>query len=471
MNLSIKAFFTSLGVLNLLIAGVLVLSLYELDQSSHRLKDIEHNRFLMIQKADELRQTSDDLTRFVRTYAVTLDERYRQGYHSVLGIRNGKDIRPMHQERIYWDLLEPLRSLRHPLDKRSSLKKEMEKLPYTKYEIEKLKESENNSNQLVSIEIEAFNALEGLYKDKDGRYTIKKRPDQQLAIGLLHSDSYHKAKERIMLPIDEFLASLDERTQKEIETYNDEVTAEIRFVAIVFSVNVLILILAYLFIAPKILTPIKRMTRLIDQYQNGERGLKETVENDDEIGSMIRHFFVMMQSLDKRFDIIQKITITDELTNVYNRKYYNEKVSESLSLYKRYKTPFSMIMYDIDRFKDVNDTHGHDVGDKVLVKSCVLVRALIRESDHIFRIGGEEFIVILSETKLAEATSVAEKIRQSFSVTSIFKDVYITISAGLTEVRPNDTEESIYQRVDDLLYLSKKDGRDKVSTQIVGDVL
>lgn len=157
-------------------------------------------------------------------------------------------------------------------------------------------------------------------------------------------------------------------------------------------------------------------------------------------------------------------TYIDDLTKLNNRKSYNENIKQLLSQYNRYKTPFSIIMYDIDDFKQVNDTYGHATGDKVLIDMSELIKSHLRDSDYIFRIGGEEFIILLTETQLDKAKSVSEKIR--YSVENNLKTIenqIITISIGLTEVKENDNEDTIFMRVDDLLYKSKESGKNRVS--------
>lgn len=154
----------------------------------------------------------------------------------------------------------------------------------------------------------------------------------------------------------------------------------------------------------------------------------------------------------------------DELTKLHNRKAYNERMEELLSLKKRNKTSFSMIMYDIDNFKSVNDTYGHRVGDTVLIQMSALVKSYIRESDYLFRIGGEEFIILLTETDVKDALTVATKICKS--VENDLKNIIntpITISLGLSEANESDTEDTIFKRVDTLLYKSKNDGKNRVS--------
>lgn len=166
----------------------------------------------MIQTADRLRQSSDNLTHFTRTYVVTADKKFKKQYFDTLDIRNGKKKRPHLYNAVYWDLEKDLRNKKHPDNKRVSLKEIFNSLPYTKEELEKLELSEKNSNQLVNLEVEAFNTMIGLFKDSENNYTIKKEANQNLAIKLLHSKDYYHAKHLIMNPIDDFIIMLENTT-------------------------------------------------------------------------------------------------------------------------------------------------------------------------------------------------------------------------------------------------------------------
>ncbi|MDQ7083847.1 MAG: GGDEF domain-containing protein [Sulfurovum sp.] len=179
---------------------------------------------------------------------------------------------------------------------------------------------------------------------------------------------------------------------------------------------------------------------------------------------MSQEFERMRTVLDEKYTLIEQIIITDELTQIYNRKFYNDKVLECMSLYHRYQTPFCIIMYDIDNFKNINDSYGHSIGDKVLIQMSALVQSLLRDSDYLFRIGGEEFIVLLPQIQLSEAKNVAEKIRKNVSTLEILEDEAITVSIGVAQMGAKDTEDSLYHRVDELLYVSKNHGKNRVSS-------
>lgn len=156
-------------------------------------------------------------------------------------------------------------------------------------------------------------------------------------------------------------------------------------------------------------------------------------------------------------------TYIDELTKINNRKSYNERIEELIAEYKRYDVEFSMIMFDIDFFKLVNDNYGHHIGDEVLIHLAKLVKSYIREGDYFFRVGGEEFIILLKHTHINEATKFAENIRKKVeNELNIIDDKKITISLGVTEVRKDDSVKTLYKRVDKCLYSAKNSGRNRV---------
>ncbi|WP_428739732.1 GGDEF domain-containing protein [Sulfurimonas sp.] len=185
---------------------------------------------------------------------------------------------------------------------------------------------------------------------------------------------------------------------------------------------------------------------------------------------LIKFFGKTLLNLDKVQTLNQQLkqqTYTDELTQLQNRKAYNEKLDELYAHYKRYNTTFSMLLFDIDLFKHINDTYGHLVGDEVLIKLAQIVRSNLRKTDYCFRIGGEEFMILLSNTRKKDAVVFAEKLRKTIEENLYVNDSeVVTISIGVVEIQENDTLESLYKRVDDNLYFSKEHGRNQVNSHL-----
>ena len=168
-------------------------------------------------------------------------------------------------------------------------------------------------------------------------------------------------------------------------------------------------------------------------------------------------------SLEKANQQLKEQSLLDELTEIKNRKAYNLKLKSLLAAFERYQTPFSIISIDIDDFKVINDSFGHDVGDKVLRNFSALIEENIRQTDHFFRIGGEEF-VILSESKTKiDAIKLAKKLCHTVAGKALLSDISITISLGICKVTKGDSQNSIAKRVDTLLYQSKSNGKNTVT--------
>ncbi len=152
----------------------------------------------------------------------------------------------------------------------------------------------------------------------------------------------------------------------------------------------------------------------------------------------------------------------DALTGVYSRMAYDDRIAQEISRWNRYQAPFSYAILDIDHFKRINDNYGHNAGDKALKIVAQIMQRYVRQSDYVFRIGGEEFVLLLSNTDADGASKLVEKMRQGIAGSSFhFKGepVQLTLSAGITETRPGDNVETIYERADEALYQAKNSGR------------
>jgi diguanylate cyclase (GGDEF)-like protein len=165
-------------------------------------------------------------------------------------------------------------------------------------------------------------------------------------------------------------------------------------------------------------------------------------------------------------DELQRMSITDPLTGVANRRRVLAAGQGEVDRCRRYNMPVSVMMLDIDHFKAVNDTYGHDVGDMVLKASVQFAQGVLRKSDLLGRLGGEEFCVILTNTSLSQALTAAEKVRHAFEeavVDTGMKTVKFTASFGVAEVRlGQETFEQALKRADEALYVAKKTGRNRV---------
>ncbi len=156
---------------------------------------------------------------------------------------------------------------------------------------------------------------------------------------------------------------------------------------------------------------------------------------------------------------------TDALTGCGNRVSMDSTIAREIKLAIRNNTPLSIIMFDLDHFKAVNDTHGHQCGDYVLKHIVKETQKKLRETDIIFRYGGEEFLILLHQTDKAGAAIVAEQVRSCIEQLTLDfeeKHLNITISLGITSLATTDTNESMIKRADEALYIAKNSGRNRV---------
>jgi diguanylate cyclase (GGDEF)-like protein len=158
---------------------------------------------------------------------------------------------------------------------------------------------------------------------------------------------------------------------------------------------------------------------------------------------------------------LEKEKIIDPLTKLYNRRHFIENFNYFIDLYDRYKRPFSIIFMDIDNFKKINDTYGHQKGDEVLINLSKHILHQLRNTDLAFRYGGEEIVIILPETEIYEAFQIAERLRQSIKEKIKIKSKPVTVSMGVGTYN-GEGMFSFIERVDEAVYKAKRSGKDKV---------
>lgn len=203
----------------IVLLSVVVLLSYALYTNFNELNNKQEIRQQSRLTADLMRQSSDDLTRFSRTFVITGDAKYEKIYWDILNIRNGKKAVPANYNRVYWDLVIGDEKYFHGDENVISLVEMMTKMGFTKQEFAQLYQSKTLSDQLSSTEIMAMNAVKGIYKDKGGNYTIHKEPNKEMAVNLIFGPQYHIDKAGIMKPIDVFFEKIDKRTNSEVQKY------------------------------------------------------------------------------------------------------------------------------------------------------------------------------------------------------------------------------------------------------------
>ncbi|SEL03152.1 PAS domain S-box-containing protein/diguanylate cyclase (GGDEF) domain-containing protein [Colwellia chukchiensis] len=166
--------------------------------------------------------------------------------------------------------------------------------------------------------------------------------------------------------------------------------------------------------------------------------------------------------LEQKLIEIESISNIDPLTQIANRKFFECELEKEIIRANRYHHPLTLVMFDLDNFKDINDIHGHKVGDAILCRVCELVTCNIRDVDLFARWGGDEFVIIFPELTKTQAHQTSEKLRQLISQHQTSMTSAITCSFGVAQYREGDSINTLFQRVDRLLYHSKQKGRNQV---------
>lgn len=187
-----------------------------------------------------------------------------------------------------------------------------------------------------------------------------------------------------------------------------------------------------------------------------------------EVG-LIRIYVLDITQRKRAEEEIYLLATTDSLTGIANRRQFSTILSGEVDRAKRYGTPMSVVMYDIDYFKRVNDTYGHDVGDLVLQALTGLVKENIRTNDVLARWGGEEFMVLMPQSDIQAARDASEKLRLAIAAHHFDQCDKLTVSFGVASFERQDDLNSLLKRVDDALYRAKAQGRNRVEI-LTGEV-
>ena len=194
-------------------------------------------------------------------------------------------------------------------------------------------------------------------------------------------------------------------------------------------------------------------------FEGRVQALNFQIDNEDAV-------LWVASNITERHQLEQKLRLqseTDELTGLYNRRYFDQAIASELSRARRYQEAISLFIFDVDHFKAINDTHGHKVGDAVLCEIASLTASNTRESDIVTRWGGEEFLVLMPHTSLDMAEKVANTFCNFIEKYQFEHDISMTISIGVAEWKiETESVDSLISRADEALYKAKHAGRNCV---------
>lgn len=195
------------------------------------------------------------------------------------------------------------------------------------------------------------------------------------------------------------------------------------------------------------------------------RQRKSLRDQKDYFERLLRANQRMAAELERAHEQAIQAAFTDELTGVPNRRHILKLAASALTDPRKHSQPVSFALLDLDHFKKINDTHGHAGGDAVLRHFCQHTQSHLRAGQAMGRLGGEEFLLLLPGTELADAQTALERVRHTLEPQA---GIRYTFSAGLAQARPEDTVDAVLERADRALYLSKERGRDCTSSELMG---
>lgn len=354
---------------------------------------------------------------------------------------------------------------------------QVRRIGLTPAEMVKLSTAKNYSDQLVSTELTAMGRMAGGSKPGSAAHVA--------AIELLHNAAYHEAKARVMQPLAELNEMLRSRAQSRVDAAV-QISFYLRLGLIAMAViemaclwwvyrslnrilgsslrelhDYIVRLGADPLATPPQAPPYKdSIVDWLAQMQVRLNVLHHRHEQNEEI---LRQ---RTEELEARNQELRRLNRKDALTGLQNRLSADERLVQEFNRFKRNADPaqgYAVLFADIDHFKHVNDTYGHDIGDRVLCQLGLVLEASLRQTDYLARFGGEEFLILLPDTEIEGATTLAEKIRVAVMAHSFPVDGQLTISIGVTLVNVQDSSDSdALHRADVALYRAKNGGRNRV---------
>jgi diguanylate cyclase (GGDEF)-like protein len=253
-----------------------------------------------------------------------------------------------------------------------------------------------------------------------------------------------------------------------MEQGRDQILAEVTRLRTrtLLGVGILVALIGFLayLLSRGIVAPLASLTEAAGRVADGDLDVQVPVRRGDELGTATQVFNDMVEQLRHSRERLEQLSTTDALTQLANRRHVLHKLATHLERFQRSGTPFSVLLIDADNFKGINDDVGHVVGDKVLSEMGAILNRELRTVDAAGRYGGEEFLVVLDDTRVDEALEAAERIRLAIETTQVTAEdisISFTVSIGVAEISAGEDEDQLIMRADAALYQAKDQGRNR----------
>ncbi|MDP3700234.1 MAG: EAL domain-containing protein [Hylemonella sp.] len=443
----------------LVVALIAAFALYV--ETERRIDRANERLHLSHQLADQLRMSSEDLTRAARSYVQTGETIYRQQFDDILAIREGREPRPVNDHGSYW---EPVTVEGKPVQtdggRHESLLELIGRSGISEPEYRQLELAKNNSDALTRIEYAAMALV-----DTPGPNMPERR---QTASQMLHDGVYRQAKADIMRPIASFHDQMDQRTRREV-TEATQIATLTRLVVMGLGVAVL---LALWGSVRKLRTLLGGTPDEVHAHiaRLGQGNFREEIKIEPGRKNSVLGWLSQTQQQLHQLDLgrreasaqLAQLADFDPLTGLPNRRLLQDRVDTALSHAGRHGESLALMFLDLDRFKNINDTLGHHLGDELLVQVAQRLKSTLREEDTVCRHGGDEFVLLCRGTDANGAAQVARKVlslaAEHYRVGS--HDLAVTCSIGIA-IYPSDGNslETLSMSADTAMYRAKQAGR------------
>jgi signal transduction histidine kinase/ActR/RegA family two-component response regulator len=355
--------------------------------------------------AQELRQSSDDLTRMARTYVITGNSMFEEQFKTVFDIRNGDLPRPQRYNGIFWDFYT-LGDKKPILDgEKIALKELMQRANFPESELNLLYASKKESDDLTNLEHKAMNAVKGIFQDENGNYTIHGEPNFKLARDIMHSDEYHEAKIRIMKPIDDFYKAFESRTKQKVDEARIIVKELEFYVNVIVLFSIILFLMSFFIILFRIVYPIDYLRKVMMKLSSNDMSVElEKNKYQDEVGDMIASVQIFKDNTEKLIESEHQIKLAmREATSANKAKStFLARMSHEL------RTPLNAILGFANLLRKSSNINEQEKKNLEVIK---------RSGNHLLNIINE----ILELSKI-EAGKI-ELVPKTFELHELIKDI------------------------------------------------
>lgn len=403
--MNLKRLFMLLFILNTVSFIFVAIVINKYQKSTVALEDAYQMQYKSLILAQELRQSSDDLTRMARTYVITGNPMFEEQFKTVLNIRNGESPRPNRYNGIFWDFYS-LGDKKPIFDgELVSLRELMKRANFPESELNLLYQSQNESDDLTNLEHKAMNAIKGIFQDEKGNYTIKAEPDFKLAREIMHSNEYHQAKIRIMKPLDEFYKAFEARTKQKVDEARVVVKNLEFYVNVIVLFSIILFLMSFFIILFRIVYPIDFLRNVMLKLSSNDMSVElEKNKYEDEVGDMIGAVQIFKDNTQKLLESEQQIKLAmREATNANKAKsIFLARMSHEL------RTPLNAIL-----------------GFAGLLKKSLNINEKEKENLEIIKRSGEHLLNIINEIlelSKIEAGKI-EIVPKTFNLHELIKEI------------------------------------------------